>query len=191
MQLCLRHPERCSALVLLVPATFAPRKDGDTPPERSPILVSLMNATLRSDFLFWTFTKLPKNIVLQTILGTPPEAFREAPPEEQAEALATIRRILPMKARARGLENDAEIVSSLPRYDLESLRAPTLLISTEDDLYGTFPGARYAAEHIPNARFLGFSTGGHLLLGHGKEMATQIAEFLAMHPPTVDRHSAM
>jgi pimeloyl-ACP methyl ester carboxylesterase len=79
------------------------------------------------------------------------------------------------------MENDLTIVSSLPRYDLERIRVPTLLLSAEDDLYGTFRGARYTAEHIPGARFVGFPTGGHLLMGHGNAAAAEMAEFLRLH----------
>ena len=73
---------------------------------------------------------------------------------------------------------DATIGPSLPRYDLERIRVHTLLISAEDDLYGTFPSARYTAEHIPGAQFVGFPTGGHLLLGHWEESSARVAGFL-------------
>ena len=74
---------------------------------------------------------------------------------------------------------NSTIGPALPRYDLEGIRAPTLLISAEDDMYGTFPGARYSAEHISGARFVGYPTGGHLLLGHWKEACGQVAGFLS------------
>jgi pimeloyl-ACP methyl ester carboxylesterase len=67
----------------------------------------------------------------------------------------------------------------LPRYDLERIRVPTLLISVADDLYGTIPNARYTAEHIPGARLVGLPTGGHLLLGHGKEVSAELVGFLS------------
>lgn len=74
--------------------------------------------------------------------------------------------------------NDAAITSSLPRYELERITAPTLVISAADDLFGTFDTARYTAEHIPGARFVGFPTGGHILVGHESEEMARIAEFL-------------
>lgn len=90
-----------------------------------------------------------------------------------------MRHILPVSDREKGISNDATLSPSLPRYDLERIRVPTLLLSAEDDLYGTFQNARYTAEHIPGARFVGFPTGGHLLLGHWKEACVQVIGFLS------------
>ena len=44
--------------------------------------------------------------------------------------------------------------------------APTIIIDAKDDVE-TFPGSKYTADHIPNAKFLAFQTGGDLLIGHG------------------------
>ncbi|HEX9137181.1 MAG TPA: alpha/beta hydrolase, partial [Nitrospirota bacterium] len=93
--------------------------------------------------------------------------------------LQVMRDILPVSQREKGIWNDATIGPSLPRYDLERIRVPTLLISAEDDLYGTFPGARYTAEHVPGARLVGYPTGGHLLLGPWKEACAQVVGFLS------------
>jgi 2-hydroxy-6-oxonona-2,4-dienedioate hydrolase len=52
MQFALRHPDRCSALVLVVPAAFAPRAGG-APPMKTPAGTRfLFEAALKSDFLF-------------------------------------------------------------------------------------------------------------------------------------------
>jgi 2-hydroxy-6-oxonona-2,4-dienedioate hydrolase len=178
MQLCMRHPERCSALVLLFPITFAPRPPGVPPPKPPALLLFVMKTTLHSDFLFWAATKLARDTLLETILATPPEDFRKAAAEEQARALQVMRHILPIRQREKGTWNDATLSLSLPRYDLEQIRLPTLLISAEDDLYGTFRSARFTAEHVPGARLVGFRTGGHLLLGHWKEANAEVAGFL-------------
>jgi pimeloyl-ACP methyl ester carboxylesterase len=179
MQLCLRHPERCSALVLLSPATFAPRQARMAVPKPPALLLPVLKSAFRSDFLFWVATKLVRNTLVKTILGTPLQDFRKATAEEQAQVLQVVQHVLPIGPREGGLWNDATITPSLPRYDLERIRVPTLLISAEDDLYGTFPNARYTAEHIPGARLVGFPTGGHLLLGHGKEVNAEVAGFLS------------
>jgi pimeloyl-ACP methyl ester carboxylesterase len=175
MQVCLRHPERCSALVLLFPIAFAPGRAQLKP---SALFTFVIKATLHSDFLFWAATKLARDTLMKTVLGTPPEDFRAAPAEEQARALQIMRNILPVSQREKGIWNDATISPAVPRYDLERIRVPTLLISAEDDLYGTFPSARYTADHIPGARFVGYPTGGHLLLGHWKEASSEVVAFL-------------
>lgn len=176
MQLCLRHPERCSALVLLFPIAYAPGRAPSRPPA---LFVFVIKTTLHSDFLFWAATKVARNALFQAILATPPEDFRNASVQEQARALLVMRHILPIGEREKGIWNDATISPSLPRYDLERISVPTLLLSAEDDLYGTFRNARYTAEHIPGARFVGFPTGGHLLLGHWKEACDQMVGFLS------------
>jgi pimeloyl-ACP methyl ester carboxylesterase len=74
--------------------------------------------------------------------------------------------------------NDARIGGSLPRYELERIAARTLVISAADDLYGTFPGARYTADHVPNGRFVGYDSGGHAWVGHHREVMSEIRAFL-------------
>jgi pimeloyl-ACP methyl ester carboxylesterase len=76
------------------------------------------------------------------------------------------------------LVNDAAVVTSLPRYELERIGAPTLVMSATDDLFGTFDTARYTAEHIPRARFVSYPSGGHLWVGHHKELLSEIIAFL-------------
>jgi len=176
IQLCLRHPERCSVLVLLFPIAFAP---GRTQSKPSALYVLAIQTTLHSDFLYWAATKVARDTLFKTILATPPEDFRNALVEEQARALQVMRHILPISEREKGIWNDATISPSLSRYELERIRVPTLLISAEDDLYGTFQNARYTAEHIPGARFVSFSTGGHLLLGHWQEAWAQVVRLLS------------
>jgi 2-hydroxy-6-oxonona-2,4-dienedioate hydrolase len=86
--------------------------------------------------------------------------------------------ILPVSRRRAGLFHDGAVVSRPRRFDLKRIEAPTLLISVEDDRYGTFPGAQYTARQIKNARFIGFPTGGHLWLGHNEEVSITVREFL-------------
>lgn len=65
------------------------------------------------------------------------------------------------------------------RYELEDFRVPTLVITAADDRYGTWPGSFYTAQEIANARFVGFQSGGHLLLGHREEVQALVTSFLA------------
>ena len=77
-----------------------------------------------------------------------------------------------------GLTNDAAVISALSRYALESIQAPTLVVSAADDRYGTYDVARYTAAQIPGARFVGYASGGHILVGHHKEAMAEVGAFV-------------
>jgi pimeloyl-ACP methyl ester carboxylesterase len=178
LQFALRHPDRCSALVLLVPALYVPRPGGAPPVRASKSTRLLFNSALRSDFLFWAAGHLLRPTVTRAILGTPPAVVKRASPEERARVERMLEHILPVTRRRLGLLNDAAVTSSLRRYELEKIAVPTLIISTADDLYGTYDSARYTAEHIPQARFIGYPDGGHLFVGHQRDLVSAIAAFL-------------
>jgi len=178
MQFALRHAERCSALVLVVPAAYVPRPGG-TPSLRTPPRTPLLfDTALRSDFLFWAAARLSRDTFIRSILATPPAVLHRADRVEQARVSAVLEHLLPVSSRRHGLLNDAAVVTSLERCDLERIAVPTLAISAADDLYGTFDAARYTAEHIRGARFVGYPTGGHLWVGHNDELLSEIAGFL-------------
>jgi len=178
LQFALRFPDRTNALVLMVPASYAPRPDKAPPPRASRATMFLFDTALRSDFLFWVASRVGHRVFIRAILGTPPDIVASASPDEQARVQAALDHILPVSPRRAGLLNDAAVVSALARYDLEKIAVPTLAISTADDGYGTFEGARYAAEHIPNARFIGYPTGGHMLVGRNDAASAEIVAFL-------------
>ena len=116
--------------------------------------------------------------MFKTVLGTPPEDVEKAGAEEQARVTEFLSHIEPISRRKKGLQNETAVARSLPRYDLERLRVPTLVSSIEDCLYNTYPGACYTAENIPGARFLGYPTGGHLAVGHETELWSEVRQFL-------------
>lgn len=178
MQFALRHPQRISHLVLLVPAAYVPRAQDAPSLKTPPGGRFLINTALRSDFLFWLAPRLAHGMVLRAILATPPDVVKQASADEQARANRIIDHILPVSARAQGLINDGAVVSSLQRYPLERIRSPTLVIGVADDLYGTFDAARYTADNIPGARFIGYETGGHVWVGHQRDVVNEIVKFL-------------
>lgn len=177
MQFALRHPDRTAALVLLVPAAFAPL-DGAPTRRATRGTLFLLQTALRSDLLFWAMRELARDMFVRSILGTPPAVLARASADEQARIERIMELILPVRPRRRGLMNDNTVVASLPRYELETISSPTLAISAADYLYGTFAGARYTAEHVPGARFIGYPSGGHMLVGHYADACTRIIAFL-------------
>src|SRR5258705_11510418 len=75
--------------------------------------------------------------------------------------------------------------SNLRPLPLERIAAPTLIASVENDGYQTFAGARYTADRIPGARFIGYPRGGHLLVGHDGEFLAEVVKFLDERSPGV------
>jgi 2-hydroxy-6-oxonona-2,4-dienedioate hydrolase len=179
VQFALRHPARCTSLVLLVPATYAPRPDGAASLDTPRATAMLFDTALRSDFLFWLGLKFARGTMTGAILATPPEAMAGASPQERARAQRMLDAILPVSPRRLGLLNDAAVTSSLRPEPLEQVAAPTLVISLDDDRFGTVHGARYAAEHIPGARFVRFEHGGHAWVGHHQEVSELLRQHLA------------
>jgi pimeloyl-ACP methyl ester carboxylesterase len=176
MQFCIRHPDRCAGMVLLVPLAY-PRPNAPSPP--SPIARFMFENAVKSDFLFWIAMRAVPSVVTRTLLATPPELLEKVPAEERERVQKMMERILPLSRRQEGLLNDAAVASSLPRFDLEKIRAPALVISAVDDLYGTLEGARYTADHITGARLVVYETGGHVWVGHHAQTAATISRFLS------------
>jgi 2-hydroxy-6-oxonona-2,4-dienedioate hydrolase len=178
IELALRYPDRTTALALLVPAAYVPRESG-APSLKTPARTQfLFDTALRSDFLFWAALHVARPMMTRAILATPPEVISDASTAERARVEAVLRGILPVSNRRLGLVNDAAVTSSLPRPDLEEIVVPTLVISVADDLFGTWDVARYTAAHVPNARFVGYPTGGHLWVGHQEQVIGELAVFL-------------
>jgi len=178
LQFAIRFPDRTEALVLLVPAVYAPRPGQAAPARASRVTMFLFDTALRSDFLFWAGRKIAPRAYIRGILATPPDLVANASPGDQARLQTVLDEILPVSRRRAGLLNDARVLSSLPRYDLETITAPTLAISAADDGYKTFEGARYTAEHVRGARFIGYPSGGHMLVGRSAAVSAEIVAFL-------------
>ena len=178
LQFALRHPQRTTALVLMVPAAYVPRPGGAPPITAPPATPFLFDTALRSDFLFWAATRVARRTVVESILATPADVVERASVPERERVERMLDGILPVSVRRPGLLNDAAVTSTLPRYELERIAAPTLAISLEDDRFGTYDSARYTAAHIPGARFVGYASGGHVWVGHQADVESELAGFL-------------
>jgi 2-hydroxy-6-oxonona-2,4-dienedioate hydrolase len=178
MQLAIRHPDRVSALVLLVPLAWKPPSVADSAAPLAPWAENLMMQLIGSDFLFWAGQHLAQGLIIQSVLATPPRQVAAASPQERARVQAMLGHILPVSARAEGLRSDSVLGKSLTRYAMELIHAPTLVISTRDDGYGTYASAEYTASQIAGAKFVGFDKGGHVWVGHDDEVQAEIVKLL-------------
>jgi 2-hydroxy-6-oxonona-2,4-dienedioate hydrolase len=178
MQTAIRHPDRVSALVLLVPIAFKPSTVSNPVPPLPDWMDALLLRLLGSDVVFWTALQLAPDQVIRHVMATPPVQVETASVSERARVRAMADRILPVSARAAGLRDDTGMGKHLRPYALASIRVPTLVISARDDGFGTYANAEYIAGQIPGARFVGFDQGGHLWVGHDREVGAAILDLL-------------
>jgi pimeloyl-ACP methyl ester carboxylesterase len=55
---------------------------------------------------------------------------------------------------------------------------PALIISVEDDRFGTAATSRHIAGLVPGARLTIYPTGGHIWLDHTGSMADEVGSFV-------------
>jgi 2-hydroxy-6-oxonona-2,4-dienedioate hydrolase len=172
----IRHPTRCAALLPLVPASYVPR---DTPVQSvPPDQMQMAMAALRSDFLFWLAIATVPDLLTEALLATKPALVKAADPTEQARARHILDSILPVSRRADGLLNDARLAGNPAPMAIETIAAPTLAVSYEDDGFGTAAAARYIGERVPGARAHIYPDGGHIGIGHDAESFALVDGFL-------------
>ena len=177
IEMALRHPARVSALILAVPRAWSP----DAELSRAPLESARVFKAVQSggDFAFWCAIRLARRSVVH-FLGVPPCLEAGAAPQERERVTGIMRGILPVSRRVAGIANDG--ATRIEAWPLERIDAPTLVISAEDDGYGTLPCARDPAAHIRGAELMVLEDGGHLMVGRTREVRDRVALFLARAP---------
>jgi pimeloyl-ACP methyl ester carboxylesterase len=178
LQMAIRHPDRVSALILLVPLTYKPPTQADSAPPMPAWVEATMMRLIGSDFLFWVALHVARDQVIKVVLATPPQLLATASPQERARVGAMLDNILPVSARAKGLLSDTAVGKHLAPAPLEAIDVPTLIVSASDDRYGTYASAQYTANGIAGAKFIGFDEGGHTWVGHNDEVMAAVVKLL-------------
>ncbi len=179
LEFALRHTERCKALVLVVPGWFPfPER---IPARFGPLAGIVFEWGLHSDSAFWLISRFFPTTAMRTVLGTPPDVVAAASSPDQARVHSLLSSILPISQRSTGLSLEGRLTVERLSKPLGLLAMPTLVFGAKDDLYGTWENAQFIADGIPRARFVGFPTGGHMLVGHTGEVLDAITHFLKEH----------
>ncbi len=170
----IRHPDRCACLVLLVPAANVLGKD---PVVLAAWQKALLNDVLGSDFLFWSARRLAPETLIGLILATDPALLQHVSADERSRAIGLLTDIMPVSLRTRGMLNDALRAGQPDGTDYSAITTPMLVLSTEDDRFGTAETARAIAAMQPQARLVIYPSGGHIWLGHDADVADEILRF--------------
>lgn len=174
-EFALRHPERCSHLVLIVPASNLTGRD---PVEFTALQSAVVERVLNSDVWFWSFATLAPQTLLRTLLATDPGLLARVSPEERRRADLIREGLMPISQKTQGLRADGFWAGAPTTTAFENIAMPTLIVSCEDDLFGTAETARLLDTRIPDTRLVVFPDGGHIWLGHDAELTREISEFI-------------
>lgn len=174
-EFALRHPTRCSHLGLLVPAANLTNLD---PVAFTVLQQAAVDVVLGSDFWFWALSRLVPGQMVGTLLATDPALLDQVPDQERRRARAILDQIFPISRKVNGLKTDGVWAGTPTTTAHDRIGVPTLILSCEDDRFGTAATARLLAERIPRAELTVFPTGGHIWLGHDEDVAHRISQFV-------------
>ena len=176
VQFALRHPDRTSALILIVPAANVRGRD---PVQMSPMQEFLVRRLTTSNFLFWAGTKAARDQMIGTLLATDPTLVKRASASEQRRAARILDEIMPVAQRSKGMLNDARLAGNPAHTDFSKITVPTLVISVADDRFGTAATARDIAAAMPASRMVLYPSGGHIWIEHDQDLWREVARFVA------------
>ncbi|WP_051203048.1 alpha/beta fold hydrolase [Sediminimonas qiaohouensis] len=178
-EFALRHPDRCSHLVLIVPAMNLTGRD---PVEFTSLQSMAVERVLNSDVWFWAFATLAPNMLLRTLLATDPALLARVSPKERRRADLIRQGLMPISRKTDGLRADGIWAGTPTSTAFERIAAPTLILSCEDDLFGTADTARLLADRIAGARLTVYPDGGHIWLGHDADLTREVHDFIRGAP---------
>ena len=167
-------PDRTDRMVLLSSAPFTPFSPDV---EERPIPTWAYSVLLGNDAIYWALTKVAPG-QLRSAFDARPDLLEGSTREELWFVDQLVDGFLPASARLRGVENEGAAVDPNAEYQLEAIRAPTLIVHANDDSLNPFAVAEELERRIPGARFIALDSGGHLLLGNHSELKSKIQEFL-------------
>ena len=109
MQTAIRHPDRVSALVLVVPIAYKPGAVADSAPPVSDARTRCCCACSARTSCSGLALHAARDQVLRHVLATPPEQVAAAQRGERARVNELVERILPVSRRAAGLRDDTRL----------------------------------------------------------------------------------
>ena len=90
----IRHPDRVTALVLLMPLAYKPNALADSAKPLAPGAEAMLMRLIGSDLLFWVALHVARDQVIRYVLATPHEQVSNASPEEREAYRKRLRQAL-------------------------------------------------------------------------------------------------
>lgn len=167
IQFALRHPQKCSGLVLTcaVSDTMKNRRMG----------------IYGHPFVYYLTIKYLKKLVLKQI-GVTQEIFKKLDKDEIKSLGNLLVTMNPIELRRDGLYVEVEEWTDKTAwaefYDLTKIDCPTLIIHAKDDSVVPYEMAVRANRLITQSDFLSLNDGGHLKLGHRSLIKGRTSNFI-------------
>jgi len=171
IQFAIKYPKKCRGLILV--SSNAPL---DTPSGHPPRFV------FKSNFFYWFVMKLIGKSMLKMFV--PKNVIKNLSKQEINQIIDEIYfSALPITKRTKGILFDLFVSnpSINNELQLDGINSPVFIINSIDDPATLIEGARTLAIRIKTSKLLTFNTGGHLILGHEREIKQKISEFIFSH----------
>jgi pimeloyl-ACP methyl ester carboxylesterase len=170
LQFALRYPDRTIALVMSMAVSH------NTPSLDLQNQI-MQQVILRSDLAGWAFSDCLRPQFL-ALIGVSPQVQANMTNADEQYVDDMLRVMQPMSSRQAGMYNDRIVGQTEINLPLENIKAPTLVFHAKDDGLVNFEYGQYTAQHILNAKFVPFQSGGHLLVGCLDAMHNETMNFL-------------
>ena len=168
LQFAIRHPRRCSALILESAVT-----------QQLTLEVPWLIRQLPRDFLTWSVQYLFKSRF---------DALAKADPVVGPMWSELIRGGFPFSEREAGRDNDFEQIRRMPALPLREITCPTLVMHGTADINVPFSHAELATSEIAGSELLRFEGEDHFAgLSKRRQWKNRMHAFLAEHandPPS-------
>lgn len=173
LQFALRHAHRTRALVLISAVTKQTGLSNEqTNSALGRLVMSPAGQNLTYLLIHWVMTRYPR-LALHDLARTETtyshktsRRLNQQVLSDPTQRLALTRladAMVPALPRFAGTMNDLQIQQTVPRYPLEEIARPTLIIHSRHDGDIPYENATFAATTIPNAELITVDQYGHLI----------------------------
>jgi len=149
LHFALRHPERCTGLVMVSAISRALIAVASN----SEVMEKLLDGFLVSDWLIWFGMQLAIHKIISP-MGVPMQVIKSLEEEDMRWLQTLLEYILPVQPRRSGLVNDFSQVYKLDLFPRGQISTPALIIHAQDDSLVSIKQGRFSAELIPHAHLV-------------------------------------